>query len=116
MPQACVKSRAISVSFSVPMAVEKQPVALPATLNRLGQLRHAGGGQSPAKTFHGATNGLVEAAPKRFSKETLCPALVDRFKEATRGLDAVWLLCAGPTADHCHRRLLAEYFKNIWRV
>ena len=35
-------------------------------------------------------------------------------KAGPEGFDRACLLCAEPTAEHCHRRLVAEYLKNEW--
>ena len=37
-------------------------------------------------------------------------------KHVTRDqLDRAVLLCSEPTPEHCHRRLVAEYFRGKWR-
>ena len=36
-------------------------------------------------------------------------------KAAPEDFDRACLLCAEPTAEHCHRRLVAEYLKKVWR-
>jgi len=48
----------------------------------------------------------------KFQHEVLSRPVVERFRKATDGLSVVCLLCYEETADRCHRRLLAEHFKN----
>lgn len=36
-----------------------------------------------------------------------------RFDEVTTGLERVVFLCAEPTAEQCHRRLVAEYLQSL---
>ncbi len=35
--------------------------------------------------------------------------ILERFLQATMGFEVVCLLCTEETADHCHRRLIAEH-------
>ena len=48
----------------------------------------------------------------RFGSEIARRPVVERFKEATDGLDVVCLLCSEETAECCHRRLIAEHVKE----
>jgi len=49
---------------------------------------------------------------EEFSKEVLSEQTVHIFKEVSDDLHRVCLLCSEETAERCHRRLLAEYFKD----
>ena len=49
---------------------------------------------------------------ERFRAEVLSRPLIERFQKVTDGFKAVCLLCYEKTANHCHRRLLAEHFKT----
>lgn len=37
---------------------------------------------------------------------------IDIFKKACRNIQKICLLCSEPTAQNCHRRLVAEYIAN----
>lgn len=47
-----------------------------------------------------------------FGSDVAQRPIVELFKEATAGIDVVCLLCSEETAEHCHRRLIAEYVKE----
>ena len=47
-----------------------------------------------------------------FSKTINSRDLVDRFKKLYSDSERVCLLCTEPTAQQCHRRLVAEYLKD----
>ena len=47
-----------------------------------------------------------------FEDEVLSEHLIHRFRDAVDGFDKVCFLCSEETAERCHRRLLAEYFKE----
>ncbi|MCJ7778825.1 MAG: DUF488 domain-containing protein, partial [Sedimentisphaerales bacterium] len=49
---------------------------------------------------------------ERFKDEVLSRPIVGRFQQATEGFVSVCLLCSEEIADCCHRRLLAEHFKE----
>jgi uncharacterized protein (DUF488 family) len=49
---------------------------------------------------------------EKFSNEVLSPTILDRFQSATVGFESVCLLCSEESAEHCHRRLLAEYLEK----
>lgn len=46
---------------------------------------------------------------KRFAAEIATRPLLKRFEHHSAGCEHVCFLCTEPTAEHCHRRLLAEY-------
>lgn len=46
---------------------------------------------------------------KQFTREMSGKPIVERFVEATKGFEVVCLLCTEETAEHCHRRLIAEH-------
>ena len=54
-------------------------------------------------------NSAWDYYTERFGREVLSPRIIDRFEQATDGFENVCFLCSEKTADHCHRRLLAEY-------
>jgi uncharacterized protein YeaO (DUF488 family) len=47
---------------------------------------------------------------ERFKNEVLSQVIVEHFQKATAGCESVCLLCSEQNSEHCHRRLLAEYF------
>ena len=49
---------------------------------------------------------------ERFRDEVLSQQISSRFEKATAGHDTVCLLCSEKTAERCHRRLLAEHFRE----
>ena len=49
---------------------------------------------------------------EEFSKIIKTRNLVDRFKKLYTKTEKVCLLCTEPTAQQCHRRLVAEYLKD----
>jgi len=49
----------------------------------------------------------------KFNHEVLSKPIVTRFKNASDSFNNILcLLCSEEKADHCHRRLLAEYFQK----
>ncbi len=46
---------------------------------------------------------------EQFTREISDKPIVERFLEASRGFEVVCLLCTEETAEHCHRRLIAEH-------
>lgn len=46
---------------------------------------------------------------EQFTCEIGDKPIVERFLAATKGSEVVCLLCAEETAEHCHRRLIAEH-------
>jgi len=46
---------------------------------------------------------------EQFTREIRDKPIVERFLEATKGFEIVCLLCTEETAEHCHRRLIAEH-------
>ena len=46
---------------------------------------------------------------EQFRCEISDKPIVERFLEATKSLEVVCLLCTEETAEHCHRRLIAEH-------
>jgi len=49
---------------------------------------------------------------EHFKDTVLSQPLLNRFRDAADGYDRVCFLCSEETAERCHRRLLAEYFKE----
>ena len=49
---------------------------------------------------------------EHFKNTVLSRPLLNRFRNAVDGYDKVCFLCSEETAERCHRRLLAEYFKE----
>lgn len=49
---------------------------------------------------------------EQFAREISGKPIVKRFVEATKGAEVVCLLCTEETAEHCHRRLIAEHVKG----
>ncbi len=48
----------------------------------------------------------------QFQKEVLSQPITEQFQKSTENYDCVCLLCSEEKTDYCHRRLLAEHFKN----
>ena len=46
---------------------------------------------------------------EQFAREISDKPIVERFLAAPKGSEVVCLLCAEETAEHCHRRLIAEH-------
>ena len=46
---------------------------------------------------------------EQFTAEIGDKPVLERFLEASRGFEVVCLLCTEETAEHCHRRLIAEH-------
>ena len=46
---------------------------------------------------------------EQFTAEISGKQIVERFVEATKDFEVVCLLCTEETAEHCHRRLVAEH-------
>lgn len=49
---------------------------------------------------------------RRFQDEIAARPIVDLFRKYSADGDNVCFLCTEPTADRCHRRLLAEYIRE----
>ncbi len=49
---------------------------------------------------------------ERFNSEVLSKPISNCFQKATAGYNFVCLLCSEKTAERCHRRLLAEHFRE----
>jgi len=49
---------------------------------------------------------------RRYRDESLSAETADRFAEVAGDRNVVCLLCSEETAEHCHRRLLAEYLRD----
>jgi uncharacterized protein (DUF488 family) len=49
---------------------------------------------------------------EKFNEEVLSQETINRFQKSTMDCQSVCLLCSEQTAEYCHRRLLAEYFKK----
>ena len=47
-----------------------------------------------------------------YNREVLAQPICEHFKCATEDFEVVCLLCSEETADHCHRRLLAEHLRD----
>ena len=48
----------------------------------------------------------------QFNNTVLSAPILAQFTDAVKNYDKVCLLCSETTAERCHRRLLAEYFKE----
>ncbi len=46
---------------------------------------------------------------EQFTREISDKPIVEQFLAATKGFEVVCLLCTEETAEHCHRRLIAEH-------
>ncbi len=49
---------------------------------------------------------------QRFTAEIAERPVLELFRKHTAGLSRVCFLCMEPTAEHCHRRLLAEHIRD----
>ncbi len=49
---------------------------------------------------------------RRFGKEIAGRPVLELFRRHAKGVGNVCFLCAEPTAERCHRRLLAEYIRD----
>jgi uncharacterized protein (DUF488 family) len=57
-----------------------------------------------------------DAGWRAYETEFLALMRERRIEADARAMfDRACLLCAEPTADHCHRRLVAEYLQRAWR-
>ncbi len=54
-----------------------------------------------------------EAYERRF-RALLCTRRAETLYSSESLLTPTVLLCSEPNADHCHRRLVAEYWKSSW--
>lgn len=54
----------------------------------------------------------IKLLDKRGIAKTPSPLAFDAWGEGLEKLDGVCFLCAEPTAEKCHRRLLAEYLQD----
>ena len=61
------------------------------------------------KTFHGEVEGRFVVEEERLLEQS---DIIDTFPEDL--IDGSCFLCAEPTADYCHRRLVVESLKSKW--